>query len=564
MHPILKLSAISLCLLVGLVSLTRQATADTDPLPPPAPLPGWPIIEPVDPPAGEPLLTSATPLSCRHGASMAYLSAQLVPSDWVGLNWFLTFDISDRFIPDDAELIRMIRFKPRFDEDGERTGDYFHAWSPTGNDDGSDNGIPNEYHIYPDFDDPAFEETVLLRPGTLWVIGNEMAVSDVQDSLLPATYAKAYHDAYRAIKRIDPSAQVAVGAILQVSPARLQYLDKVLAAYRERYGRPLPADAWTFHAYILSEAVYYDETGTRPSPAGPVLGVDQALAWTNAALEPGVIDTELCAEETIACVQEHDSVESFESQVWTMRRWLADNGYRDLPLMLTEWGVLYPASMLDEAGQGFGYERAARFLDETLTVLETASDPEIGYRLDGGRLVQRWSWYNSYIPGLEYLGGPSSLVYPDGTLTPVGEVYWAHTQASAARLQGTDPNLRIEAVTASGTVLPVGSGQGEIRLSVTVRNLAETNTQSETVIQFEDQRGETVGSVTIPAGVPGCGTGRYTGDTVWGGLYPGAHRVTARFEGETLSSDLLPEEGERRSATGFVGKFGVYMPWVGR
>jgi len=79
------------------------------------------------------------------------------------------------------------------------------------------------------------------RPGQVWLIGNEPDVSE-QDNVSPQCLAERYHDAYTALKRADPTAKVAMGGVVQVSPLRLKYLDQALAAHESRYGDPMPVD----------------------------------------------------------------------------------------------------------------------------------------------------------------------------------------------------------------------------------------------------------------------------------------------------------------------------------
>ena len=59
--------------------------------------------------------------------------------------------------------------------------------------------------------------------GLTWLIGNEPDVK-WQDNTAPEVYAIAYHRAYEAIKAGDPTAQVAIGGISEVTPLRLEYL----------------------------------------------------------------------------------------------------------------------------------------------------------------------------------------------------------------------------------------------------------------------------------------------------------------------------------------------------
>src|SRR5690606_34019396 len=81
--------------------------------------------------------------------------------------------------------------------------------------------------------------TVALLPGRTWLIGNEPDVK-WQSNATPAEYAQAYHLAYTMIKAADPTAQVAIGGLSQITPLRLDYLDAVWAAYRAQQGTTMP------------------------------------------------------------------------------------------------------------------------------------------------------------------------------------------------------------------------------------------------------------------------------------------------------------------------------------
>ncbi len=223
--------------------------------------------------------------------------------------------------------------------------------------------------------------------GQVWVVGNEPDVI-WQDDVTPETYAQLYHDLYYLIKKTDPSASVAAGSISQATPIRLAYLDRVLAAYQDMYAEPLPADWWSVHGYVLRE-----ERGA--------WGVD---------IPPGfyALWGELYQPE------DHGRLDIFVAQIIAFRQWMAVNGYRDKPLVVTEFGILLGVE------DGYTPERVAQYLHESVSWLETAMDEELGYPLDENRLAQRWAWFSltdRYFP-------VSDLVNLEAdTLTIVGQAY---------------------------------------------------------------------------------------------------------------------------------------------
>lgn len=90
------------------------------------------------------------------------------------------------------------------------------------------------------------------NPGGTWIIGNE---ADVvwQDNTSPESYARNFHDAYTAIKAVDPSARFVISGIVQVSTLRLAWLERVWNSYRASYGVDIPVDVWNIHTYVANE-----------------------------------------------------------------------------------------------------------------------------------------------------------------------------------------------------------------------------------------------------------------------------------------------------------------------
>ena len=81
---------------------------------------------------------------------------------------------------------------------------------------------------------PALTESGLgllidLRPNALWIVGNEVdrgpdpgSTQTTQGDTHADVYARAYHDVYRFIKERNPDAQVAISALVEVTPGRFQ------------------------------------------------------------------------------------------------------------------------------------------------------------------------------------------------------------------------------------------------------------------------------------------------------------------------------------------------------
>lgn len=201
------------------------------------------------------------------------------------------------------------------------------------------------------------------NPGSLWLVGNEPDRTGIQDSRTPEEYAVIYHDVYYFIKQRDPTARVAIGGIVQPTPLRLLYLDFVLQEYEARYGATIPIDVWNIHNFILRE----DYTWGAGIPPGmdAYASMGKLYNWW-----------------------ENASIAIFQQQVQDFRQWMADNGQRDKPLIITEYGVLMPEVF------GFNVNIVTTYMRQTFDYLLNAVDPELGYPADDNRLVQQWFWYS--------------------------------------------------------------------------------------------------------------------------------------------------------------------------
>ena len=200
--------------------------------------------------------------------------------------------------------------------------------------------------------------------GAVWLIGNEPDRRDVQDDIEPHLYAQAYHDLYALIKAEDPSARIFAGNIVQPTPLRLQYLDMILSSYQSTYGTAMPVDGWSIHNFLLNE---------------------DCDGW-GASVPPGIACTAPGAV-TIG-IDETDDTAVFQQRIIDFRTWMKDNGYKETPLYVTEYGILMP--------QDFNYpsSRVNAYMTATFDYMRTAVSPTLGYAADNDLLVQKWSWYS--------------------------------------------------------------------------------------------------------------------------------------------------------------------------
>jgi hypothetical protein len=241
-------------------------------------------------------------------------------------------------------------------------------------------------------DSQSLHEMAQRNRGLTWLVGNEPDVR-WQDNTPPEVYAIAYHRAYHAIKSADPTAQIAIGGISQVTPLRLQYLERVWEFYRSLYNEEMPVDVWNMHAFVLRE-----ERGGWGVNIPPGFTIEhRGELWE---------------------IDDHDNLTLVERQIWAMREWMAAHGQGDKPLWITEYGILMPAEY------GFDTARVITFLEGSFDLFLTLRDPEVGLAADDFRLVQRWNWYSA-----------RDSRYPTGNLfdnygrsTPIGDAYSAYLQ----------------------------------------------------------------------------------------------------------------------------------------
>ena len=260
----------------------------------------------------------------------------------------------------------------------------------------------NEERIpVPDWDTIA--EVLAAYPGSFWVVGNEPDVI-WQDNVTPQRYAEIYHETYTFIKEHDPTALVVIGGVSQPTPLRLAYLDIVLDTYESTYGQPMPVDVWNVHAFILRE---------------------QEDSW-GVGIPPGFPDKEGILYE----IEDHDDLEILAQNIRQFRKWMADRGYADRPLAITEYGILMPDDY------GFPPEDVATFMESTFDLFSEMVGEE-GYALDDHRLVQWWFWYSLYDDTLY----PTGNLWDEetGRLTDLGQTWVRYLAAREINPQIIEP-----------------------------------------------------------------------------------------------------------------------------
>jgi hypothetical protein len=234
------------------------------------------------------------------------------------------------------------------------------------------------------------------QPGSLWLMSNEPDSFYQGDPILPEVYAVVYHDFYAYIKDLDPTALIANGGIVQPTPCRLEYLDIVWDTFLNTYDEPMPVDVWNIHAFVLRE-VYKQWGASTPPGVDPSCGI----AYT---------------------VDDSGDMDIFWNNIRAMRTWMKEKGQQDKPLIISEYGILWPQWFAAQ----YTPQRVSYFMTQTFDLFLYETDPEIGYAADDYRLVQTWAWY-SLSDDQQYNG----YLFNSGnkTLSLMGRSYASYTAA---------------------------------------------------------------------------------------------------------------------------------------
>ena len=239
---------------------------------------------------------------------------------------------------------------------------------------------PAEYTVSPSISE--IQSMASNHHGMTWLIGNEIERRDFgsgycsrQDEIMPELYAHAYHDIYIAIKAVDPSAKMAIGSMVEFTPLREEYLDRVWAEYSSFYHTTMPVDVWNIHLYTLQE----------------VKGSWGADIPAGSSATSGMIYT----------FADNKDFSIVWSQIVSLRTWMKNHGQKDKPLITTEYGVNLPAwfncpTFPDTTGCPFTQEEVRdSMMYPSFDAFLNQTDASLGNSLDGNRLMQRWIWWSA-------------------------------------------------------------------------------------------------------------------------------------------------------------------------
>lgn len=477
--------------------------------------------------------------NCRFGVNNTTGEKALGLIDAMGAGVQLSFSVAPELGTADVPHYEMIRFRPVRDAMGFRTGDYLMY-------------VPGSLG--------ALEQTLLANPGRLWIVGNEVDRRTWQDDLMPDVYARAYHDTYQFIKSVDPTAQVAVSGLVLVSPNRLAYLDYVWDAFIDMYGYTMPVDVWTMHPYILPEmhgdgrwaeasvAVGTGCGGPNDQPVEPYC--EAYLATGGGYILSSSNDPNSCAADDVYCYAEHDDVSIIEGQIRMMRDWMKEKGHQHKPLIITEFGTLYPFDdyddpinpttcyLQDEFGDCFTAARVVDMLNDGFDLVHTLTDVSTGLPADDYRLVQQIMWYgtNNYVSG----SSNALLICEDGcsepenwSLSPIGVGFQDYVMN-----QSLSVNLRSE----TDNVSMFSTQPTDVHLTARVFNNGSQRLLDSYTVTFYSNAALTnvIGSYTVADSTDGCVLDQHAGSVTWENRSPGFHRFWVKVD----SGNAISESNE--------------------
>ncbi len=378
----------------------------------------------------------------------------------------------------------------------------------------------------------------IASAGAVWYIGNEPDRRFYQDDIEPDVYAEAYHDLYGKLKSVDPSARVFPGSIVQATELRLKYLDLVLEAYQTKYGTRLPADGWSIHGFILNEQ--RDEWG--------------------AGIPPGLEDN----SGMVISPQENDNFDIFVEQIERFRHWMFYRGYRDVPLYLSEYGVLMPKGLFG-GDEDFPEGRVNAFMDRTFDYLLNASSEQYGFPPDANRLVQHFSWFST---NSKVFNGYLFDVDNDNERTLMGDNYAAYTTTMTGTVDFFPAKIF---VTPSAPLS--SSGVVDLTIHAEIANGGNLQVAEEAEVTFfsghPDEDGRQIGTAETVS-LSGCGD-TVVAKQVWPDVEPGNYEIYVRVSamGDTGDIDEANNIGPQyvffanhRLYIPFFANHRLYVPFV--
>ena len=455
--------------------------------------------------------TAAEPL-CRFGVNHNPDKGDIASFDLapLAIGWYIDYTVNSSTQPPGMEQFRVIRLTQNGDD---------YSFSPSA---------------------ATLTNLAQAKPGSAWVVGNEPDRIDYQDDIEPQIYARAYHEIYAVLKQADPTAQVVAGNIVQATPLRLKYLTIVVDSYRSLYDELMPVDAWGIHAFILNEA------SCKAYPASGCWGAE---------IPPGLSET----EGWVLQPQDTARFDLLQSQITSFRKWMAAQGYRDIPLYVTEYGVLLPEEF------GFPVNVVNDYMNQTFDYFRTTTDSTVGYPADENRLVQRFSWYsiNDKFDAQDRIGHNGWLFDPDlnNQRSLMGDNFAIYAAQVVAETDLLTPRVLVTPPAPLSA-----SGPATVTVTAEVANGGNTVAGKGYTVRLYNgnptKGGELLPGAEFTGSVAGCGD-RMFFDYTWKDVPPGQYEIFAVVTPGSGVVDVDPSNNQAQTTLLFASEQ-LFMPSIAR
>jgi len=255
------------------------------------------------------------------------------------------------------------------------------------------------------------------------------------------------------------------------------------------------------------------------------------------------------APSMLYAIRDHDRLDLVEQQTRDFRRWMAGQGEQTKPLIISEYGVLFPEYIVDENGHNFNSDRVAAFLTGSFDLFRGLRDPQYGLPADDDRLVQGWAWYSL---NDRYFNGALFDSFTKQA-TPLGIAF----QNYVGQIPAQADLLPVKIWAAP--VAPDGPPAGPIAIAVhvSVANAGNVSLPVTTTLRLWDgdpQAGGTpLGDVPVPSGLGGCGA-KTTATFLWPSAPPGTHEIYAQLDPDNVL-DEANEANNILATSVFAGRY---------
>jgi len=254
-------------------------------------------------------------------------------------------------------------------------------------------------------------------------------------------------------------------------------------------------------------------------------------------------------------VRDHDRLDLVQQQVIAFRQWMAANGERHKPLIISEYGAVFPTYIVDESGNSFSAERVSAFLTGSFDLFRQVRDPTIGLPADDNRLVQRWAWYSLDDP---YFNG-ALFDSSTGQITAIGSAFRDY----AAQIPPQADLLPL-GISPSPALPPTPTMPITFTLHITAANAGNIATPITTTVRVWDgdpnAGGLLIGEAEVPAGLGGCGKTMSVTMT-WPNVTTGAYRIYVELDPHNLIAESN-ESNNIISQTLVVGQYRRWFPLI--